>query len=271
MRRISELIGLTFLTACSMVAQPVEVAPGVVQLGNLQNPNVTESSGAIASRRLRGAFWTHNDGGSAVLYAFTTDGTPLSEWIIEDLETHDWEDIAWSAGRIYIADIGNNHGEPGDVYLVAEPNPRKSGSLRVLKHWKLEYPDDPFDAESFFVSRGSGYIIKKENGNAHVYRFKLSGKTAGQLEKQCSLNTDAVVTGADITRDNKRLAVLTDSGAYLFALPRQIPEEGTLDPVIFVPYSLEGMEGCTFTRDGLLVTAESGEILLFTDPLFRSR
>ncbi|HKX63414.1 MAG TPA: hypothetical protein VJS65_16260 [Verrucomicrobiae bacterium] len=262
---------LLTLTLCTAHAQTVEVAPGVLQLGTLQNPNVTESSGAVSSRRLRGTFWTHNDEGPAVLYSFSTNGVPVSEWDVDELDTHDWEDTAWSGGRIYIADIGNNHGQPGDVYLVAEPNPRKSGTLRVLKHWKLEYPDDPFDSESFFVSRGAGYIIEKENGNAHVYRFKLSGRTAGQLEEQCSLNTDALVTGADITRDNKRLAVITDTGAYLFPLPKPIPSEGTLEPSLFVPYALEGMEGCTFTRDGLLVTAESGQILLFTDPQFRAK
>ncbi len=268
---------LAFATALSplFVSSPgqaqVEVAPGVVQLGTLQNPNVTESSGAIASHRVRGAFWTHNDGGAAVLYAFSIDGTPMSEWTIENLETHDWEDIAWSGGRIYIADIGNNHGQPGDIFMVAEPNPRKSGKLRVLRHWKLDYPGDPFDAESFFVSRGSGYIIEKEHGNAHLYRFRLSGKTAGQLEKQCSLNMDSFATGADITRDNKRLAVITDEGAQLFLLPNPIPEDGKLDPELSVPFDLEGMEGCAFTRDGLLVTAESGEILLFTDPLFRAK
>jgi hypothetical protein len=261
------LLGLSY----PALTQPTEVAPGVVQLGTLQNPNVTESSGVVSSRRLRGTFWTHNDGGAAVLYAFTTNGIPVSEWTVADLDTHDWEDIAWSGGRIYIADIGNSHGTPGDIYVVAEPNPRKSGTLHVLKHWELEYPDEPFNSESFFVSRGFGYLIEKENGHAHVYRFKLVGRTAGQLEKQCSLNTDSEVTGADITRDNKRLGVITDDGAYLFLLPKAIPEEGTLEPALFVPYELDGMEGCAFTRDGLLVTAESGVILMFTDPMFHAK
>jgi hypothetical protein len=253
------------------VAQPIEVAPGVMQLGTFQSPDITESSGVIASRRLRNTYWTHNDGGSPTIYAFAADGTVLSQWTIPGLAVHDWEDIAWAAGRIYIADIGQNHGTPGDVYLVAEPNPRKSGTLRVLRHWKLEYPDDPFDSESFFVSRRHGYLVEKEGGQAHVYRFSLVGKTAGQLERQCALNTDAPVTGADITRDNRRLAVITGAGAYLFSLPRQVPAEGTVEPALFVPYDLPGMEGCTFTRYGLLVTAETGEILLFTDPLFRLR
>src|SRR5262245_62165942 len=167
MKSILMFVTGVLLAACAGNAHPVEVAPGVMQLGTFQSSDINESSGVIASRRLRGAFWTHNDDGDAVLYAFTTNGTVLSQWTIEGLKVHDWEDIAWAAGRIYIADIGNSHGEPGDVYLVAEPSPRKSGTLRVLRRWKLEYPGDAFNSESFFVSRRHGYLVEKEGGKAH--------------------------------------------------------------------------------------------------------
>jgi hypothetical protein len=262
---------LLFLVSMALAgAQPVEVAPGVVQLGNLVNEGIAESSGVDSSRRLRGVYWTHSDSGGATLYSFTTNGAVLGQWEIPDLDLRDWEDITCFAGRIYIADIGNDHGNPGDIYVVKEPNPRRSGSLRVLKRVELKYPDGPFDAESFFISRAYGYLIKKESGNAHVFRFKLSGKLAGRLEEQCELNTGSPVTGADVTSDNKRLAVITEAGAYLFALPRRVPMEGTIDPVLVVPYGLATMEGCAFSRDGLIVTAETGEILLFTDPRFRA-
>jgi hypothetical protein len=263
------LLSLFALGSSVLLSQTIEVAPGVTQLGTLQNGSITESSGVAASR-LRGAYWTHNDGGVPVLYSFRSDGAPLGEWTINGLELRDWEDIAAAPGGIYVADIGNNHGNPGDIYVVPQPNPRKSGSVRVRKRIELNYPGDSFDAESLVISRGHGYIVEKEGGNAHVYRFKLSGRRAGRLQEQCRLNTDAPVTGADITKDSRRLAVITDAGAFLFLLPGRIPSDGTLDPELFVPYALNGMEGCAFTRDGLLVTAESGEILLFTDSLFRT-
>ncbi|HTD66545.1 MAG TPA: hypothetical protein VK846_08460 [Candidatus Limnocylindria bacterium] len=266
-----QVVFLAMFATSLLAAEPIEVAPGVMLLGSFQNPDIIESSGVDSSRRLRGAYWTHNDGGSPSLYSFSSNGTSLGEWSIPNLEVRDVEDLACQGGRLYLADIGNNHGNPGDIYLVAEPNPRKSGILRVVKHVELNYPGNPFDAESFFLSRGYGYIIEKESGNAHVHRFKFAGRTAGRLDEQCSLNTDSPVTGADITTDNKRLAVITSVGAYLFPLPRKVPTEGTLEPVLFVPYPLESMEGCTFTPEGLLVTAETGQILLFTDPLFRGR
>jgi hypothetical protein len=271
MKRLS-ILSLALLSPVWIgLAQPVEVALGVRQLGTFQNPSITESSGVVSSRVGRGIYWTHNDGGAPVLYSFTTNGAAQGEWTIQNLEIRDWEDIASGGGRLYIADIGNNHGDPGEIYAVSEPNPRRSGNLRVLKRLKLEYPGSPFDAESFFISHSFGYIIEKESGNAHVYRFRLSGRTAGRLVEQCNLNTEAPVTGAAATKDSRRLAVITDVGAYLFSLPRRVPTEGTLEPTLFVPYALDGMESCTFTRSGLLVTAETGQILLFTDPLFHIR
>jgi hypothetical protein len=269
MKHLSMSLLALLFTICTGLPQPIEVAPGVMQLGTFQNPNITESSGVVSSRLVRGTYWTHNDGGAPVLYGFTTNGSARGEWSIQNLEVRDWEDIESGVGRLYIADIGNNHGEPGDIYVVSEPNPRRSGNLRVLRRVKLDYPGSAFDSESFFISHSFGYIIEKESGNAHVYRFRLSGRTAGRLVEQCDLNTGSPVTGADVTKDSRRLAVITDAGAYLFPLPRRVPTTGTLQPTLFVPYALEGMEGCTFTRNGLLVTAETGQILLFTDPLFR--
>src|SRR5687767_12292942 len=132
MKLIAIFFSTVVLGATLCIAAPVEVAPGVMQLGRFQNANIMESSG-VAPSRLRGVYWTHNDGGSPVLYSFNADGTSLGEWTIENLELRDWEDIASAPGRIYIADIGNNHGNPGDIYIAPQPNPRKSGSLRVVK------------------------------------------------------------------------------------------------------------------------------------------
>lgn len=259
------------VVSISSFGQDNEVAPGVLLLGAIQSGEVTESSGVIPSRRARGIFWTHNDSGADTLYALTADGAIVAQYKLKDTELQNWEDIASTPGRIYIADIGNNTGSRNsvDVHAVPEPNPKRSGEVRPVKHWKVNYPDEPFDAESFFVSRGYGYVIRKESGNAHVFRFRLSGRgTERTLEEQCELDLGAPAGGADITPDGKRLAVITSAGAYLFSLPGRIPSDGTLEPVLFVPFTLDRMEGCAFTRDGLLVTAESGEILLFTDPQF---
>ena len=253
-----------------------EVAPGVLLLGHLQNPALTESSGIVPARGRRDSFWTHNDSGEDMLYGITATGESLGEWKLKDTELENWEDIAAGPGGLYIGDIGNNDGSRDEVFVYRFPSPnvRFSRELRPRRVWRLEYPgNDEFDAESLVISRGAGYLIAKElsGGEARVYRFSLRGRARSvELEPQCRLDVNAPVGGADLTRDKRRLAVITRDGAYLFFFGnRRIPTEGKIDPVLFVPYSLDQMEACAFTPDGLIVTSESGEILLFTDPQFQ--
>ncbi|HWN96702.1 MAG TPA: hypothetical protein VNT99_16865 [Methylomirabilota bacterium] len=228
----------------------------------------------MSSRRGKGAFWTHNDGDNN-LWAFTLAGLPLGKWSVSVPALYDWEDVAWSPGRIYIADIGNNAltNFIARVYAVPEPGPTFSGNLPLKDVWRLTYPNNqPFDSESLLIFRRNGYIIAKnlEGGEARVYRFPLSRKRTVELQPLCELDVDAPVGGADLTRDGNRLAIITEIGAYLFQLPGGIPESGQLEPTVFVFHRLDRMEGCAFTRDGLLVTAETGEILLFTHPGFKT-
>ena len=274
---------LILILLCGAVAAPIhlaaqeEVAPGVLLLGRFADTNINESSGVIPSHRGRGAFWTHNDGDNN-LFAFTAGGTSLGQWRFGGPLLHDFEDVAWSPGRIYLADIGNNDllREHVLVYSVPEPGPTFSGTLPLKGRWKLTYPNgERFDAESFLVRKRKGYVIAKDltGGEARIFRFPLKlrprPRATFELEPQCELDVDAPVGGADLTRDGNRLAVITEAGAYLFSLPGGIPETGRIEPTLFVPFSLELMEGCAFTRNGLIVTAETGEILLFTNDLFK--
>lgn len=263
-----------FSLASAADAQPVEVAPGVLHLGTIQGSAVSESSGLIASRRNRGFFWTHNDGHANGLYAMTPDGLVTNAFEIKKVQLEDWEDIAAAGNRLYLADIGNNdhHRDHLDIYAIPEPSLRRPPQeVKPVRHWRLHYPNDPFDAESLIVSRGFGYVIAKDESPGQVYRFHVSGKTEATLEAQCALDVSAPPAGADLTPDNSRLAVITSAGAYLFSLPGRVPKAGTVEPALFVPFSFAQMEGCCFTRDGLLVTSEGQDIFLFTDPLFHLR
>jgi len=251
-----------------------EVAPGVLKVGEIQNPEILESSGIIPAKKGRGAFWTHNDSGQDKVYAITRDGQSLGDWKIKDVDLQNVEDIAIGTGRLYVADIGNNLGDRNQIQVVAipEPTPTRSGEVRPLRIWTLTYPGDPFDAESFFVFKSSGYLVSKElsNGEARLYRFPLNRRGAKfELQKLCKLNVNDQTRGADITSDGKRLAVITGSGAYLFTFTKGIPTNGVVEPTLFVPFNHNSMEGCCFTAEGLLVTSESRHLYLFTDPGFQ--
>ncbi|HMJ89427.1 MAG TPA: hypothetical protein VK530_06405 [Candidatus Acidoferrum sp.] len=252
-----------------------EVAPGVLKVGFIENPVITESSGIIPSRKRRDTFWTHNDGGLDVVYAISREGAPLGEWKIKDVDLDNIEDIATGPGGLYVADIGNNTGERNEVRVVRipEPNPIRSGEVRPRRIWTLTYPDDAFDAESFFILKSRGYILSRElsNGEARLYRFPLNKRGATfELEGLCKFNVDDEPRGADVTADGRRVAVITSSGAYLFTFDKTgFPIDGIVEPTLFVPFSDNSMEGCTFTTEGLLVSSEGRNIYLFTDAAFQ--
>src|SRR5262245_39892443 len=131
------------------------VASGVVQIGRLTQPSLTESSGVVASRQYPGTFWTHNDGGGLkrqVLYGFTRTGQPKAEFRLVDVLLLDWEDIAIDDARhLYVGDIGNNNERRDDlaVYQVDEPNPANAGgTIKTTRSWRLRYPGARFDCES---------------------------------------------------------------------------------------------------------------------------
>ncbi|HMJ88229.1 MAG TPA: hypothetical protein VK530_00350, partial [Candidatus Acidoferrum sp.] len=244
-RILQSLLLVAFLGAAFQVINAqVEVAPGVILMATIQDTNINESSGLIPSRRGKGAYWTHNDGDDNI-FAIDIKGRSLGNWTVGAAPTPvDFEDIAWSPGRIYAADIGNNDLLRPEVFVFAvpEPGPTFSGSLPNKGRWRLRYPNDErFDAEAFVIHRRTGYIIGKElvNGNAPVYSFPLR-KRGGTfvMTRECELDVDDDVGGADLTRDGRRLAIITRTGAYLFDLPGAIPTSGELEPSLFVPFAL---------------------------------
>lgn len=258
----------------ALAMDPVELAPGVLLVGTIKNLEISESSGLIPSPLTAGAFWTHNDNGKDFLYAITAKGRSLGKWKIKDVDLKDWEDIARGTSQLYIADIGNNDllRQHVSVYRIPEPPPTLAGEVAPSRIWRLSYPfNQPFDAEGFFVYMGYGYVVAKDllGGVVSVYRFPLGASGSYALKPRFALNVDAPIGGADFTKDGYRLAIITDEGAYLFSLGATLPSTGVVEPVLFVSFPLSRMEGCAFTRDGMLVTAETGEILLFTDEQFK--
>ena len=256
------------------------VAPGVLLIGHIANRSVTESSGLAASRKYSGVFWTHNDGGGPrkqALYAMTREGRSLAEFRVVGAVLTDWEDIATDdQGRLFLGDIGNNEARRKQiaVYQMDEPDPKSRGGLaRVTRGWQLRYPGEPFDCESLFVFQTNGYVVSKvfNDQHAEVYRFPLTEQPGPlTLERVARLKIDSPVTGADISADGRLLALVAKSGAFVYRT------EGSLNGIgrvkaFHTKFRHEHIEGCCLVPEGLLATAESREIFLFTEEGFRAK
>jgi hypothetical protein len=260
-----------------LMAGPTPVAENVLYLGSIQALTVTESSGVIASRNYPGAFWTHNDG-NEYLISMTKRGATLGGYYVNGVRFLDWEDIAIDGlGNLYLADIGDDGTLRTTlaVYKVREPNPYSTGTVNILQRYYLTFPvaRAVADCESLFIYKGWGYIITKRPvlGQVSVFRFPLAYNSsipyALNLVTKFPMAYD--VTGADLSRDKTRLALITEGGAYCYYINGDITALKTMTP-IFTLFPHGSTEGACFAGNGLLVSAETRELFLFNAPAFQS-
>lgn len=256
-----------------------QVEPGVLLVGKIEHPRLTESSGLIVSRKDPAIFWSHSDGGGRrqVLYAMTRHGQPVAEYRITGAVLEDWEDIAADdQGHLFLGDIGNNDAKSITirVHQISEPDTKAaaSGIAPVTRSWNLHYPAAPFDCESLFIWNGDGYLVSKvsNDARAHLYRFSLTNTAPFQtLVLVGEIRIDSPVTGADISRDGNLLGLVAKNGAYVFGIRGDVTRALKGKPY-HNKFKADQIEGCTFVPEGLLTTAESREIYLFTDEAFRT-
>ena len=272
---VSVMLGLPAVMAAP--AGGKAAVKGVHEIGRIASARITESSGIVASRQFPGVLWTHNDGGGGrkqVLYAIDRTGKSIGEFILADVLLHDWEDIAIDdANHLFIGDLGNNELKRTElaVHQLDEPDPKQAVNfVQIKRSWRLRYPGKPFDCESLFVWKGYGYVISKvlDDARAQIFRFTLSDtKEPLTLELVATTKIESPVTGADISPDGRLLALVAKSGAFVYRI------DGDVTKVIKgkphqTRFRHEHIEACCFVDDGLLATAESREIYLFTDPEF---
>ena len=246
-----------------------------MQIGVMTDSDITESSGLVASRKFPGVFWTHNDHGSSPrLFALSRNGISLGKFHITGATISDWEDISTDdAGNLYLADIGDNdeNRDQIQVYKVVEPNPRGSGSVQVDRTWRLKYKDKARDAETLFIQGGYGWIVNKHvnNGSVGLYRFPLSSNArVTTLESVGPIRVAADVGGGTISRDGSSLGLVTDNGAYLFSI-RGNPMNAVRARGYFYRFEHPQMEGSTLLPEGMITSAENGDLFLFDAPPFR--
>ena len=263
--------------AGSLLTQGKEVTPGVRLIGRISHPRITESSGVAASRQFPGVFWTHTDGGGPkkqVLYAIRSNGESIGEFFVIDVDIADWEDIAIDDQKhLFIGDIGNNDAKRPEilVHQVDEPDPKSNARVvRPTRSWRLRFPGEPFDCESLFVWQGNGYVVSKvfKDARAQIFRFPLAeSKGPVVLELVATTKIESPVTGADISPDGKLLGLVAKSGAFVYRIDGDVKKAGKGKPHQ-TKFRHESVEGCTFVPEGLLATAESREIYLFTEEGF---
>ncbi len=158
-----------------------------VHVGDIQWPEISESSGLAASRRNPGVLWTFNDsGGGPIVYAMDTGGTHLGGIRLAGAENIDWEDMAAfatdGADWLLIADVGDNRAvRPHcDLYLLWEPRLPAGEPVMadhpIRRRIRFRYEDGPRDCEAVAVDTAAGWVLllSKRDDPPRLYGLKLS-------------------------------------------------------------------------------------------------
>lgn len=131
------------------------------ELGVLDDPRVTESSGLTLSQDDPDLAYTVNDSGNAdAVYAVelstgdvvgvtTVVGTP---WV-------DTEALALHDGTLWVADVGDNAGVRDEIALYSLPEPGRGDARVTAQRHPLRHADGPVDVESLAIDPVSGRMV----------------------------------------------------------------------------------------------------------------
>jgi len=199
---------------------------------------VTESSG-LARGSGDSTFWTHNDGGNAAaLFQVEKDGKEVKVLKLNEIYNRDWEDLAQDdKGRLYIGDFGNNSGSRKDLSVKILENGWESGEISRYESIHFSYEaqkanpagrrGENFDCEAFFYHHDHLYLFSKNTGKNPRYTklYKMPASPGSYvLTAEDSIRLDDTVTGADISPDGSRFALISYGKLFVFSL-----SEGKVD------------------------------------------
>jgi Tol biopolymer transport system component len=188
-------------------------------LGTLDNSEIDEASGLVASQVHPFLLYTHNDsGGEPDIFMMDTLGQYQGKIHLEGAKNQDWEDIAIGPGTdsgksyVYVGDIGDNNAKRDkvQVYRFAEPSQLQEEINIQPEMITLRYPDGPRDSETLLVDPWNGdlLVLSKRDTSNTLYRASANQLEAGEavLEKVMKLPVTMAV-GGDISADGKQIVI----------------------------------------------------------------
>ncbi|MCO4773739.1 MAG: hypothetical protein KDA24_27150 [Deltaproteobacteria bacterium] len=242
-------LGLTVLAAPALaLAGPL--------VGTLKDDKLDESSGLVKSRLHPNTYWSHNDsGGDPVLFAVGPKGEALGRVEVTGASAKDWEDIAMDPqGNLWIHDGGNNKNKRRDLTVWRVPESSAlTGSVAADRAVRFHFPEQTefppkaknFDSEAIFWDGDSMMLLTKHRADTRTVLYAFPSGVADAVGAEPSAPSFALqrlgefdvggnmdnyggkVTGADLSPDGARLAVLTYHAIFVFERPPAAPSDGS--------------------------------------------
>ena len=218
------------------------------EIGLLNDPALTETSGMVMSTRNPGYLWTEEDSGNSnQIQLLCQDGQVMARFVVDGATNRDWEDIAIGArpvagvNYIYLADIGDNRHLRSEKIIYRFPEPTITGQrlpyeghITNAEIIRLKLPDGSQNAEAILVdSRTKDLFILSKGNHSLVYRAAYPQS----LTKPVMMTRELVlpfenVTSAAVSPDGSEVLVRTYE--KLFHYNRQ-PDVTIIDALKEVP------------------------------------
>ncbi len=197
---------------------------GPQALGTLNNAEINEASGLVASRSLPGTFWTHNDSGdTARIFLLDGKGRYLATFFLKSIRNRDWEDIAMGPGPVpgvnylYLGEIGDNQSVNDTKYIYRFPEPNLAGMVfpatglvENAEVFAFQFPNGNRDAETLMVDPASGDVYIATKREPINMLFRLPAPLKPGITDTLEFVTDlpfTVSTGGDISPDGTEILI----------------------------------------------------------------
>ena len=265
---------LAFLCiSCTEMITPSDGFNDAQDLGAIENKQINEASGIVASYRNKGLIWTHNDSGDKNrIFTMDASGKGTREFYLEGTSNRDWEAISMASfpegSFIYVGDIGDNNAQfpTCAIYRVQEPeitaSTPQSNTLQNVQKITYKYSDGARDSEAFLIDQTSKdiYIISKRELSKRLYRLPYpqsysqtnTAEFVQELTFSVGATTPFYIVDGNISVDNKEIII--KNYLQIFHWRRNtnesIPDALKRTPTM-LPYTAEPQgEGVCFAQDG---------------------
>ena len=254
-------------------------------VGEINNTEIDEASGLVASKNMPGKLWVHNDSGDKNrIFLLNTSGQWQGTFYLNGVGNRDWEDIAISKinneNYLFLADIGDNEASYNNeyfIYKVKEPSAVSNGDtyLNNVETIKFKYNDGARDAETLLVDQLTQdmYVITKREERIRVYKIAAPQATntinTAEFVSELSIGgqlggVPAGATGGDISVDNSEIIIKSYFQIFYWKLKTDETIKQALSRSYdkTLPYSPEPQgEGIGFAADntGYYTIGEAGE------------
>jgi hypothetical protein len=200
-------------------------------------PKLLKESSGIENIKGSANFWLINDAGNSNdLFEIDDSGNIIRVIEVKKAKNKDWEDLATDGkNKIFIGDFGNNENDRQNlrIYSVSinEITDNVVTAEKISFHFEDQTKFPPkkknqnFDVEAFVYMDGYFYLFTKNrsshfDGITKLYKIpNVKGKHTAKLIGEfitCNDSKTCLVTGAAISKNNKKLVLLTHNKLFEF-------------------------------------------------------